>query len=251
MTLRRRRRRCPRPSLRPAMERGTSRRERRCQIGADLIHPGAGAFRIMAGYECVGDRNRRLDAAAIEAQIKEAGKNTTRVNTARAGALQKLKDAQARHIDLRDVTLWHLMELVKEASPAIARKKLEQCGVESDDAAKVVALLAGRAKAARESGLDRVRALLENGQLLVRPSPSRARWLLRRPGDGRAGGAGGQRQGTGTGGPDDPGGRGQAAAGRGARRDAAERGDADQPGGRGTRAAHPAARAARPAARHR
>ena len=131
----------------------------------DLVHPGAGPFRIMAGYECVGDRNRRLDAAAIEAQVKEAGKNTTRVNTARAGALQKLKDAQARHIDLRDVALWHLMELVKEASPAIARKKLEQCGVESDDAAKVVALLAGRAKAARESGLDRVRALLENGQL--------------------------------------------------------------------------------------
>jgi hypothetical protein len=131
----------------------------------DLIHPGSGSFRIVAGYECLGDKAKRLDAAAIEAQIKEAGKNTSRANTARAGALQKLKDAQAKRTDLRDVTLYHLTELVKDASPAIARQTLQKCGVESADAATIVALLAGRAKAARESGLERVRALLENGQL--------------------------------------------------------------------------------------
>jgi hypothetical protein len=131
----------------------------------DLIHPGSGPFRIVAGYESVGDQAKRLDAAAIEARAREAGKNTSRANTARAGALQKLKDAQGRGVDLRDVTLWHLAELVKDASPSIARQTLENCGVESGDAATIVALLAGRAKAARESGLDRVRALLENGQL--------------------------------------------------------------------------------------
>jgi hypothetical protein len=131
----------------------------------DLIHPGSGPFRIVAAYECVGDRAKRLDAAAIEAQVREAGKNTSRANTARAGALQKLKDAQGRHVDLRDVTLWHLAELIKDASPAIAMQTLQKCGVESAEAATIVALLAGRAKAARESGLERVRAMLENGQL--------------------------------------------------------------------------------------
>ena len=131
----------------------------------DLIHPGSGPFRIVAGYECVGDKAKRLDVAAIEAQVKEAGKNTSRANTARASALQKLKDAQAKHIDLRDVTVYHLAELIKDSSPAIARQTLEKCGVESGDAATIVALLAGRAKAARESGLERVQGMLENGQL--------------------------------------------------------------------------------------
>jgi hypothetical protein len=131
----------------------------------DLIHPGSGTFRIVAGYECVSDKAKRLDAAAIEAQIKEAGKNTSRVNTARASALQKLKDAQGRQTDLRDVVLYHLMALVKDDSPALARQQLEKRDVESSDAAIIVALLAGRAKAVVESGLDRVRTLLEDGQL--------------------------------------------------------------------------------------
>jgi hypothetical protein len=131
----------------------------------DLIHPGSGTFRIVAGYECVNDKAKRLDAAAIEAQVKEAGKNTSRANTARAGALQKLKDAQGRQIDLRDVALYHLMGLIKDDSPALARQQLEKRDVESKDAAIIVALLAGRAKAVRESGLDRVRTLLEDGQL--------------------------------------------------------------------------------------
>ncbi len=130
----------------------------------DLIHPGSGPFRIVAGYECVGDRAKRLDTAAIENQVKEAGKNTSRANTARAGALAKLKDAQSRQIDLRDVTLWHLTELIRDNSAAIARQTLQKCGVESGDAAIIVALLAGRAKA-RQSGLERVRAMLEDGQL--------------------------------------------------------------------------------------
>ena len=131
----------------------------------DLIHPGSGTFRIVAGYECVGDKAKRLDAAAIEAQIKEAGKNTSRVNPARASALQKLKDAQGKQIDLREVVLYHLMGLVKDDSPALARQRLEKRDVETKDAAIIVALLAGRAKAVRESGLDRVRTLLEDGQL--------------------------------------------------------------------------------------
>jgi hypothetical protein len=131
----------------------------------DLIHPGSGTFRIVAGYECVNDKAKRLDAAAIEAQAREAGKNTSRVNTARAGALAKLKDAQGKQIDLRDVTLCHLMGLIKDDLPAMARQKLEKRDVESKDAAIIVALLAGRAKAVRESGLDRVRTLLEDGQL--------------------------------------------------------------------------------------
>lgn len=131
----------------------------------DLIHPGSGTFRIVVGYECVNDKAKRLDAAAIEAQIKEAGKSTSRVNTARASALQKLKDAQGKHIDLRDVAIYHLMGLVNDDLPALARKKLEQHYVESKDAAIIVALLAGRAKAVKESGLDRVRSLLEDGQL--------------------------------------------------------------------------------------
>jgi hypothetical protein len=131
----------------------------------DLIHPGSGAFRIVEGYECVTDKAKRLDAAAIEAQVKEAGKNTSRVNTARAGALQKLKDALGRKVDLRDVTVWHLMGLVRDDSPALARQQLERRAVESKDAAIIVALLAGRAKAVRESGLDRVRAFIEDGQL--------------------------------------------------------------------------------------
>lgn len=142
----------------------------------DLIHPESGPFRILAGYACVGDANKRLDVDAIKVQATEAGKNTSPRNTARSRALGILKDAKSQDNDqgkslsviLGEVTLYLLAKQVEDVagdSPSVGKQQLVDCGVESGDAAKIVALLAGRAKAARESDLDRVRAYLENGQL--------------------------------------------------------------------------------------
>jgi hypothetical protein len=138
-----------------------------CQAATipDLLHPRSGQFTIIGRYQCTNNPNLRLDLAAIKTQITEAEKTQDRVNTARAGALRKLLDAQSKSIDLQDITLYHLMSLVPETSALMAKPVLERVGVESRDAATIAVLLEGRQKAGRVSGLERVLSLLEDGQL--------------------------------------------------------------------------------------
>ena len=40
----------------------------------DLVHPGAGPYRIVERYACLADPDKRLDAVAVEKQITEADK---------------------------------------------------------------------------------------------------------------------------------------------------------------------------------
>jgi hypothetical protein len=138
-----------------------------CQAATipDLLHPRSGEFMIIARYQCKNNPNLRLDLAAIKTQITAAEKTQDRVNTARAGALRKLLDAQSKGIDLRDVTLYHLMSLVPDTSALMAKPVLERVGVEPRDAATIAVLLEGRQKAGHVSGLERVLSLLEDGLL--------------------------------------------------------------------------------------
>ena len=128
----------------------------------ELVHPGSGPFRIIARYECVGDSRRQLDAVAVEAQTAEVQKRgASGSDNARVAALRML-----RGLDLREVTLYHLATIAQDApSSTSAKSILERAGVESTDAAIIAVLLGERATAASASGLDKVKDLLENGQL--------------------------------------------------------------------------------------
>lgn len=155
------------PPLAPTVMRELARNLVDCHVASipELLHPGSGKFRIVARYECVSDAAKRLDLAAIDSQIAEAGKSKGAVNTTKADALRKLRDAQTRNIDLREVTLSHLMLVVEDTPAIMAKGELEKRGVEATDAATIAALLEGRQKATKESAVDKVRGLLENGEL--------------------------------------------------------------------------------------
>jgi hypothetical protein len=133
----------------------------------ELIHPGSGPFRIVERYECVTDNRKRLDADAIEARTTAVEKRgVSGADDARLRALRMLRKAQRDGVDPKDVTLYHLATLAQEApTPSRAKSMLERAGVHATDAAIIAVLLAERATAARASGLDKVRDMLESGQL--------------------------------------------------------------------------------------
>ena len=94
-----------------------------CQAATipELVHPGSGPFRIVVRYECVSDGGKRLDADAIEARTHELSKlGSSGADNARVRALRMLRKAQRDGVDLRDVTLYHLMT-VAEAAPTPTR----------------------------------------------------------------------------------------------------------------------------------
>jgi hypothetical protein len=138
-----------------------------CQVAtiAELLHPGSGPFRIVAGYECIKNPALRLDVAAINERITEAGKAMNPVNDAKLAALRKLSDAVKRKVEPQAVALYHLMELVADTQPVMAKQELQKAGVEERDAATIAALLQGRQKASRVSRLDQVLTHLADGQL--------------------------------------------------------------------------------------
>jgi hypothetical protein len=138
-----------------------------CQVATipELLHPGSGPFRIVAGYECIKNPALRLDVAAINERITEAGKAMNPVNDARMAALRKLSDAVKRQVEPQTVALYHLMQLVADTQPVMAKQELQKAGVEERDAATIAALLQGRQKASRVSRLDQVLTHLADGQL--------------------------------------------------------------------------------------
>ena len=90
----------------------------------ELVHPGSGTFGIVERYTCEGNPALRLDEEAIKRQKEAAGKAMNAVNTARGEALAKLSNALGSGVDLRDVVLYHLMELVKDAPATAAKREL-------------------------------------------------------------------------------------------------------------------------------
>ena len=127
-----------------------------------LVHPDSGPFRIVERYTCMGDSGKRLDAVAVEAQTAEVQKRgVSGADNARVSALRMLRGA-----NLHEVTLYHLVALAQDApSSTSAKSILERAGVESTDAATIAVLLAEQKTAASATGLDKVKDLLEQGQL--------------------------------------------------------------------------------------
>lgn len=109
----------------------------------DLVHPGAGPFSIIGRYACRDDPGKRLDEAAVAARATEAMAHVgSPVVNARLAALEFLRKALDREVDLRDVALYHLMTVADGLRPAgAAVAELQRRGLELADA-RIVALLA-------------------------------------------------------------------------------------------------------------
>ena len=60
----------------------------------ELVHPGAGPFKLVERYVCLADPAKRLDAVAVEAQSTEAEKRgISATENARRSALKILRKA--------------------------------------------------------------------------------------------------------------------------------------------------------------
>jgi hypothetical protein len=135
----------------------------------DLVHPGAGPYRIVERYTCLADPARRLDAIAVERQIAEADKRgISATEDARRSALKILRRAVKDGVDLRDVTLFHLIAVARDPaalSIGVAVSALAKAELEQKDAAVIAVLLTEQAGGSGGSGVGKVQSLLETGRL--------------------------------------------------------------------------------------
>jgi hypothetical protein len=122
----------------------------------ELIHPGAGEFRLVERYECLADPGKRLDAVAVEVQRAAADRRgISATDDAWRKALTILSQAVRSGVDLRDVALYQMVLIARDAvavSMEIASRELRKAGLAERDAAIVAVLVAeqgGGAAAAR------------------------------------------------------------------------------------------------------
>jgi hypothetical protein len=112
----------------------------------ELVHPGAGEFRLVERYECLADSRKRLDAVAVEAQRAAAERRgISATENARRRALAILSQAIRSGIDLRDVALYQMMAIARGSvavSVDLAATELREAGLEARDAAIVAVLVA-------------------------------------------------------------------------------------------------------------
>jgi hypothetical protein len=135
----------------------------------ELVHPGAGSFRLLDKYVCTADQTKRLDVVAVNTQSDEADKRAvSATEDARRDALRLLRKAANDGVDLRDVALFHLVTIATELVPlsmTLAVTQLQKAGLERDDAAVIAAALHDQNAASDAAGLGKVRNLLATGRL--------------------------------------------------------------------------------------
>jgi hypothetical protein len=123
----------------------------------ELVHPGAGPFSIVGRYACRDDPGKRLDEDAVSARIAEAAmQGGSATANARLVALETLRKALDSGIDLRNVTIRHLLLVTADSpSPAAAAAELQDRGLELADAT-LMALAAVESAATRLGTRDDV-----------------------------------------------------------------------------------------------
>jgi hypothetical protein len=135
----------------------------------ELVHPGAGAFRIVERYVCLADPGKRLDVVAVEAQSTEAEKRgISATDNARRNALKILRKALKDGVDLRDLALYHLVTFARESaqlSAGLAVDELHKTGLDRTEAAIIAVMLTEQNSSAGTAGVGEVQNLLKTGRL--------------------------------------------------------------------------------------
>ena len=135
----------------------------------ELVHPGAGPFKLVDRYVCLADPAKRLDAVAVQAQSIEAEKRgISATENARRNALKILRKAVKDGVDLRDLALYHLVVTAREAarlSAGLAVDELHKTGLDRTDAAIIAVVLREQDSPAGAAGVGEVQNLLKTGRL--------------------------------------------------------------------------------------
>jgi hypothetical protein len=135
----------------------------------ELVHPGAGAFKLVERYICLADPGKRLDVVAVEAQSTEAEKRgISATENARRNALKILRKALKDGVDLRDLALYHLLTIARDAaqlSVSLAVDELQKTGLDRTDASIIAVMLSEQHSSARTAGTAEIQNLLKTGRL--------------------------------------------------------------------------------------
>ncbi len=142
-----------------------------CAVGSvpELVHPGSGPYRLLDRYECVADPAKRLDVAAVEEQSREADRRAiSATENARRDALKILRTALKEGVSLRDVALFHLITIARDAAPLSAKMaadELQKAGLDRSDAVVLAVVLHDQSVASAAGSLAKVQQLITSGQL--------------------------------------------------------------------------------------
>jgi hypothetical protein len=135
----------------------------------ELIHPGAGRFRLLERYVCASDPAKRLDVVAVDTQLAEAEKRgVSATDNARRAALRILRSAVKGGADLREIALYHLATIARDLvslSAGVAAAELQDAGLDHGDSVVLALLIDDQQSVTAEQGADRVHTLLAAGRL--------------------------------------------------------------------------------------
>lgn len=138
---------------------------------AHLLHGEITSFEILESFRCTPARPEGLTAAAVATATQRENKRSG--NQAAREALGILSRAAAKDgVDLRELTLFHLLDNVREhhghgAPPSALLKQLQQAGLDPKQARQTVFSVLNETSSSPVGGLGAVTELLEAGQLVA------------------------------------------------------------------------------------
>lgn len=136
----------------------------------ELLHGEITGFEILESFRCVPPQPDGLTARAVESATARENKRSG--NQAAREALGILSTAVKAGVDLRELTLFHLLENVRAhhgqgVPPAALLKQLLQVRLDPAQARQVVFSVLNETAASPSSGLATIKELLEEGRLLA------------------------------------------------------------------------------------
>ncbi|HEX5403896.1 MAG TPA: hypothetical protein VFX16_16540 [Pseudonocardiaceae bacterium] len=139
----------------------------------ELLFGKLDEFRILTAFSCQPTRSAGLSAAAVRQAEERENKRAISASQAQRAALSVLTTAVRTGVDLRQLTLFHLLADVRRhnaqgAPPSALVKQLTAAGLTPAEARMAVFSVRNEsAPAASAGGIDLVRELLADGQLLA------------------------------------------------------------------------------------
>ncbi|HKS48323.1 MAG TPA: hypothetical protein VJT49_25080 [Amycolatopsis sp.] len=134
----------------------------------ELVHGEVTGFRILDTFSCRPPAPHGLTAEAVRAAVSREDRRSG--NQPERQALGILATAAASGVDLRGLTLFHLLDEVRKhhaqgAPPSALLTQLLRSKLDRDEACQAVFSVLNESGRARMTGLDEIRALLEAGRL--------------------------------------------------------------------------------------
>ncbi|MGQ0778061.1 MAG: hypothetical protein ACT4NY_27230 [Pseudonocardiales bacterium] len=135
---------------------------------AELLYGEITGFEILESFRCVPPQPDGLTGRAVESATARENKRSG--NQAAREALGILGTAVKTHVDLRELTLFHLLENVREhhsqgAPPAALLRQLLQIGLAPAQARQAVFSVLNEAATSPSSGLAAIKEFLAEGRL--------------------------------------------------------------------------------------